>query len=294
MSDHWDKVTIEANLISLPDIYWRLKAIIDERDYSMQDVAQLIIFDPGLTARLLRIVNSAYFGFSAKIDTVNHAVSILGVQQVHDLVLTTSIADALGDYECAHLDIRQFWLRSVYRAIAARELAVACNLMDSERMFVAGLLSGIGHLIMYQSVPVLAQRAQREARESARPLHLAEREMLGFDHAQVAAILMRNWKLPKSMVSVIEHHLEFDPDADYLLDAAVVHLAALFGDAFSRNLPLDEVLADANSQAWDITGLDIGQCEPVDAVVAGQLNQVVNMLFPKLQLTPGHDLPVAR
>jgi HD-like signal output (HDOD) protein len=294
MSDYWDQVTIEANLISLPDIYWRLKAIIDERDYSMQDVAQLIIFDPGLTARLLRIVNSAYFGFSAKIDTVNHAVSILGVQQVHDLVLTTSIADALGDYECEHLDIRQFWLRSVYRAIAARELASVCNLMDSDRMFVAGLLSGIGHLVMYQSVPVLAQQAQREARESSRPLHLAEREMLGFDHAQVAAILMRNWKLPPGLVGVIEHHLEFDPDADYLLDAAIVHLAALFGDAFSHNLSLDEVLADANSQAWDITGLDTGQCEAVDALVAGQLNEVVNMLFPKLQLTPGYDLSAAR
>ena len=294
MSKHWDEVTIEANLISLPDIYWRLKEIIDARDYSMQDVAQLIIFDPGLTARLLRIVNSAYFGFSAKIDTVNHAVSILGVQQVHDLVLTTSIADALGDYECEHLDIRQFWLRSVYRAIASRELAVVCNLMDSERMFVGGLLSGIGHLIMYQSVPVLAQRAQREARESARPLYLVERELMGFDHAQVAAVLMKNWKLPQSMVSVIEHHLEFDPDTDYLLDAAIVHLAALFGDAFAQNQPLDEVLADANSQAWDITGLDTGQCEAVDAVVAGQLNEVVNMLFPKLQLITGHSLPVAR
>jgi HD-like signal output (HDOD) protein len=287
MSNHWGKVTIEANLISLPDIYWRLKEIIDARDYSMQDVAQLIVYDPGLTARLLRIVNSVYFGFSATIDTVNHAVSILGVQQVHDLVLTTSIADALGDYECEHLDIKQFWMRSVYRAIAARELAVVCNLMDSERMFVAGLLSSIGHLIMYQSVPVLAQQAQREARESGRPLHLVEREVTGFDHAQVAAVLMKNWKLPPSLVTVVEHHLEFDADADYRLDAAIVHMAALIGDAFAQNLQLDEVLVSANDQAWDITGLDTGQCEAVDVVVAGQLNGVVGMLFPKLQLATG-------
>ena len=287
MSNHWDKVTIEANLISLPDIYWRLKEIIDARDYSMQDVAQLIVYDPGLTARMLRIVNSAYFGFSAKIDTVNHAVSILGVQQIQDLVLTTSIADALGDYECEHLDIRQFWMRSVYRAIAARELAVVCNLMDNERMFVAGLLSGIGHLIMYKSVPVLAQQAQRQARESGRPLYLVEREVTGFDHAQVAAVLMKNWKLPASLVTVIKHHLEFDADADYLLEAAIVHMAALFGEAFAQNMQLDEVLVSANSQAWDITGLDTGQCEAVDVVVAGQLNGVVSMLFPKLQLAAG-------
>ncbi len=287
MNNQWGKVTIEANLISLPDIYWQLKSILDTHDYSIQDVAQLIVYDPGLTARLLRIVNSVYFGFSATIDTVNHAVSILGVQQVHDLVLTTSIADALGDYECEHLDIKQFWMRSVYRAIAARELAVVCNLMDSERMFVAGLLSGIGHLIMYQSVPVLAQQAQREARESGKPLHLVEREVTGFDHAQVAAVLMKNWKLPPSLVTVVEHHLEFDADADYRLDAAIVHMAALIGDAFAQNLQLDEVLVSANNQAWDITGLDTGQCEAVDVVVAGQLNGVVGMLFPKLQLAAG-------
>ena len=82
MGDNWNKVTIEANLISLPDIYWRLKEIIDSHDYSLQDVAQLIVYDPGMTARMLRIVNSAYFGFAAQIDTVNHAVSILGVQQI--------------------------------------------------------------------------------------------------------------------------------------------------------------------------------------------------------------------
>lgn len=283
MSDHWDKVTIEANLISLPDIYWRLKAIIDAHDYSMQDVAQLIVFDPGLTARLLRIVNSAYFGFSAKIDTVNHAVSILGVQQVHDLVLTTSIADALGDYECEHLDIRQFWLRSVYRAIAARELAVACNLMDSDRMFVAGLLSGIGHLVMYQSVPVLAQQAQRQANESGNPLHLVEQEVIGFDHAQVAAQLMQNWQLPESHVAVIKNHLKLDADADFFLETAIVHVSALIGNAFAENKPLDEVMIHADNLAWDATGLDIGHCETIDRLVGEQLNSVINLLFPKLQ-----------
>jgi HD-like signal output (HDOD) protein len=283
MSDQWEKVTIQANLVSLPDIYWRLKEILDSHDYSMQDVAQLIVYDPGLTARLLRIVNSAYFGFAAKIDTVNHAVSILGVQQIKDLVLATSIADALGDYECEHLDIKQFWLRSVYRAIAARNLAGVCNLMDAERMFVAGLLGGIGHLIMYQSIPVLAQQAQREANESGKALYRVEREVIGFDHARVASVLMKNWKLPDSLVTVIENHPEPDPDAEYLLDTAIVHVAAKIADAFSEDRPLDETLVETNRHAWDATGLDIGRCEAVDAEVTEQLNEVVNMLFPKLQ-----------
>ena len=283
MSDQWDKVTIQANLISLPDIYWRLKEILDSHDYSMQDVAQLIVYDPGLTARMLQIVNSAYFGFAAKIDTVNHAVSILGVQQIRDLVLATAIADALGDYECEHLEIRQFWLRSVYRAIAARNLAGVCNLMDGERMFVAGLLSGIGHLIMYQSIPVLAQQAQREANESGKALYLVERDVIGFDHARVASVLMKNWKLPDSLVTVIENHLEPDPDAEYLLDTSIVHVATIIANAFSEDRPLDEALVETNRHAWDATGLDIARCEAVNTEVSEQLNEVINMLFPKLQ-----------
>jgi len=283
MSNQWDKVTIQANLITLPDIYWRLKEILDSHDYSMQDVAQLIVYDPGLTARMLRIVNSAYFGFAAKIETVNHAVSILGVQQIRDLVLATSIADALGDYECEHLDIRQFWLRSVYRAIAARNLAGVCNLMDGERMFVAGLLGGIGHLIMFQSIPVLVQQAQRESNESGKALCLVERDVIGFDHARVASVLMKNWKLPDSLVMVVENHLEPDPDAEYLLDTAIVHVAAKIADAYADDRPLDEALVETNRYAWDATGLDIARCEAVNAEVSEQLNEVINMLFPNLQ-----------
>ena len=154
-------------------------------------------------------------------------------------------------------------------------------------MFVAGLLSGIGHLIMYQSIPVLAQQAQREAEANGKPLHRVEREVIGFDHARVASGLMKSWQLPDSLVAVIEHHLEPDPAADYLLDTAIVHIAALIGEAFAQNRPLDEVLVNVDGHAWDATGLDIGRCEAVDVEVSEQLNSVVNMLFPKLQRAAG-------
>lgn len=283
MSDNWYKVSTAARLITLPDIYWRLKEILARRNYSMDEVSTLITYDPGLTARLLHLVNSAYFGFASQIETVKHAVSILGIRQIEDLVLATSIADALGDYECEHLDVKQFWLRSVYRAIAARDLAAECNLIDSERMFVAGLLSDIGHLILYQSVPVLAQQARRAAHERGLPLHFVERDLLGFDHARVAAALMKNWKLPDSLVSIVQQHLEPDPEANYALEAAIAHIAALFGDAFADGVALDEALMSAHPRAWDLTGLDTGRCVEVDAVVGEQLNGVVETLFPKLQ-----------
>lgn len=280
MSNYWDKVTIEARLISLPDIYWKLKGIIDSHDYSMQDVSALIGYDPGMTARMLRIVNSSYFGFAAKIDTVHHAVSILGVQQIQDLVLATSIADSLGDYQCEQLDVRQFWQSSVYRAIAARNISGECNVIGGERMFVAGLLSAIGLLILYQTIPVLAQQARRRADDSGQALYLAEQETFGFDHARVAAALMDNWQLPASLTALIRNHLEPDPADDFFLETSILHVAVLMSDSLDSGCSIEEALAAVDQGAWDATGMTVEQCSAADLQVREQLSSVVSMLFP--------------
>ena len=130
---------------------------------------------------------------------------------------------------------------------------------------------------------MLVQQAQREANESGKALYLVERDMIGFDYARVASELMKNWELPDSLVTVVENHLEPDPDAEYLLDAAIVHVAAKIADAFSEDRPLDEALVETNRHAWDATGLDIARCEAVNAEVSEQLKEVINMLFPNLQ-----------
>ena len=283
MSKNWDKVTAEMNLISLPDVYWRLKEILPSRDYSIRDIGQIIMYDPGLTVRLLRIVNSAYFGFSSKIETVNHALSILGVRQIEELILTTSVANTFGSYECEQLDMSQFWRGSVYRAITARELAGVCNLMDGERMFVAGLLSGIGHLVMYQSIPQLAHQAKQQAEQTGESLYQVEREVIGFDHVQVAARLMENWKLPDSLIGMIKNHLQVDTNASYLLETSIAHIAAIFGNAYVASEPLKQALSAVDSYAWGRTGLNIKRCEASNAVVEQQLGSVVNLMFPNLK-----------
>ena len=177
----WAKITENAKLISLPDVYFRLKSVLDDPEFCMADVAEMISHDPAMTARLLRLVNSAYFGLAAQIDTVNRAVSMLGTEQVHDLVLTASIAQTFEGITSEVMSMDQYWRRSVYCAIACKELAVLCNVLDSERVFVAGLLRDIGHLIMFQSVPVQVQQAMQHSRRHGVPLFKVERVLLGID-----------------------------------------------------------------------------------------------------------------
>ncbi len=204
----WEKVTANAKLISLPDVYFRLKDILDDSDYNMADVAAVISHDPAMSARLLRLVNSAYFGLAAKIDTVNRAVSMLGTQQVHDLVLAASVAQTFEGIDNQVMDMGRYWEKSVFCAIACKELAVKCNVLDSERVFVAGLLRDIGHLIMFQTVPAQIQQAMQHSRRQGVPLYKVERVLLGIDFAKVGGALMRQWNLPRSLWEPTEFHVE--------------------------------------------------------------------------------------
>ena len=193
MSSVWDQIFSRAQLPSLPDVYLRLKEVLDDPDFCMADVAQVVGNDPAMTARLLRIVNSAYFGLATEIETVNRAVGLLGTQEVHDLVLAVSVAQSFAGMSNEVMNMQRYWKRSVRTAVAAKELASLCNVLDGERLFVGGLLRDIGHLFLYQYAPTKALQALELAKAQQAPLYKAERAVIGADYASVGAELMRQW-----------------------------------------------------------------------------------------------------
>lgn len=136
----WTDIKREAKLVTLPDAYLRLKAILDKKDFAMDDIANAISQDPAITMRLLRIVNSSLYGFSRKIDTVSRAIAMLGTLQVHDLVLATSVGQSFKGMSSEIMDMPRFLRRSVYCAVASRQLVDINSGCDKERVFVAGLL----------------------------------------------------------------------------------------------------------------------------------------------------------
>ncbi len=103
-----------VELISLPDVYMRLRSVIFSSNTSMSDVAQIIVHDPAITARLLKLVNSSFFGLVSQVDTVTHAINLLGTQQVHDLVLATVVVDSFSGFENDSFNIYDFWFNGVY------------------------------------------------------------------------------------------------------------------------------------------------------------------------------------
>ncbi|RDH84029.1 MAG: hypothetical protein DIZ80_07805 [endosymbiont of Galathealinum brachiosum] len=266
-------------LISLPDVYIRLRSVINSPNSSMSDVAQIIVHDPAITARLLKLVNSSFFGLRTKVDTMTHAINLLGTQQVHDLVLATVVVDSFSGFTNDSFNIYDFWFNGVYCAVTARLLAYHCGDIDTERPFIAGLLHGIGHLVTFQKMPEESKKAIELSTQKNIDLYLAEREVLGFDYAQVGAELMREWQLPKSLQDITQFHIEPVKAPDYRLETAIIHIASVITEnALAEKTISPETLA-VNPVCWQLTGLSIEDMPALKQEVDQQASMVMNMLF---------------
>ena len=266
-------------LISLPDVYIRLRNVINTPNSSMSDVAHIIVHDPAITARLLKLVNSSFFGLASKVDTMTHAINLLGTQQVHDLVLATVVVDSFSGFTNDALNIYDFWFNGVYCAVTARLLAYHCDDLDTERPFIAGLLHNIGHLVAYQKIPDETQAADKLATQKNIELYMAERELLGFDYAQIGAELMREWSLPKSLQDITEFHVEPVKASAFKLEAAIVHIASAITKNALAKIPISSETMAIKPECWEITGLSIDDMAELKKEVDAQASMVMNLLF---------------
>lgn len=287
MSTVWEEISTKVKLISLPDVYLRLKEVLDDPNYTMGGVAEVITHDPAITIRLLRIVNSAYFGLATQIDSVSRAVNLLGTQGIHDLVLAASVAQSFEGMSNEVMDMERFWRKSVVCAITSRELASLCNVLDGEHLFVCGLLHDIGHLVLYQMAPGKAQQAIEQAKTHQGSLYQAERSLLGVDYAEVGAALMRHWKLPQSLWEPTEYQIEPEKAEESQLSASLIHIAAMMTEAADRGEQLDDALIRVSPLAWQVTGLSTDRCLDASQKVDAQVSGVMQLIFTSQKSSPG-------
>ena len=264
----------DLKLFTLPDLYFRLRQLLDKPSSSMAEVGKLIGHDPAISARLLRLVNSPFFGIATKIDTVSRAVAMLGTQQVHDLVLTSSVTESFASISPKVINMESFWRRSVFCGMLSRQLASECNVLDCEQVFLGGLLRDIGHLVLYQAVPDLAQQAIESAKMQSSLLYKVERQLIGADFAQVGGALLRSWHLPESLRQMVEYHQEPARATDFRLFATLVHIASRIAD-----LEDTDETPRFDETAVQETGLTQERWEAARDSAGQQTAEVVRLLF---------------
>lgn len=246
---------IEA-LTSLPTVYERVREQLESPDGSVFEVARLVSADPALTARLLRLVNSAMYGHRGEIDNVVRAVQILGLQQVHDLVLAMSLQATFAGIRPARLDMQRFWRSSLLTGLAARAAAQTAAQPMAERLFVIGVLADIGHLVLYQTVPELAAMARREAETGKEALDAAERRIVGCDFAEVGATLMDHWRVPRAFAEAIGAQTLPRLGGEHAVDAAALNLASHIVAADKLGESSEQTAARIDQTVWDLLDVD--------------------------------------
>jgi HD-like signal output (HDOD) protein len=264
-------------LASMPAVYHRVKQVIDDPNGSIGRLAEAMATDPAMTARILRIVNSPYYGYPGRIDTISRALNILGMQQVHDLVLAWAISATLVGIRPALMSMDAFWRDSVARAVAARQLARHAHFIDTERLFVEGLLSNIGHLVLYVRAPELALDASTTAKRTGEPLHEAERRIVGCDYAAVGAALVALWRLPAPFEEPLRCQVEPDTAIEHRLEATILHVAGTLADALSLSAP-----PSIEPQALETLGIDDASLKELGLQLPRQVEGIVGVFFPHL------------
>lgn len=222
-----------AVMLSLPELCLQLRRILDDPDHSRKDVANVMRFDPALTARLLRIVNSPYYGLPHRVSSISQALGILGENELHNLVLVTSLMNLSKSLD-TRMDIARFWKSSVYTAVLARNLSHADLPATREENFIAGLLLNIGKLPLYCKEPTLLTAIDQEMADRGCDELDAERSLAGTDHACVGAVLAESWNFPAQLVELIASHHRPRAGSDNSA-LPLLQLAGYFGDWHERH-----------------------------------------------------------
>jgi HD-like signal output (HDOD) protein len=244
-----------GEFMTLPDIYARIRQTLDDQASTHTDVAEVLATDPAISARVLKIANSAFYGRSGTITRISQAVSLLGTQQVHDLVLATVVIDGTAGLHDSKSSLKAFWQLSLTIASAAKLIAEESGILDSERVFVAGLISQLGQLVVNQALPTDSARLQQQAASHSSDLAALQRESLGFDHAAVAAALFEMWKLPRELSEPIRWHTQPGQAPESNLEASILHIASVLSSSIVNDAPLDTVLSSLDEAAWQTTAL---------------------------------------
>ncbi|NKB35808.1 MAG: HDOD domain-containing protein [Gammaproteobacteria bacterium] len=273
-----------GELVSLPEVYIKIQQLYADHDASMGDFERVVSTDPALCAKVLKIGNSAFFGFATKIDSVSRALMIMGTAQLHDLVLASSAISAFDGISNNLIDMKTFWRRSIQCGVLARLLGSQCNILDTDRLFLVGLLHDIGHLVMYSQLPEQAKQTLERSREEHRPAYLLEREIIGFDYAEVSCALMRNWSLADTIINPLENHLTPGRASLYELETSIIHIA--------NSLAIkDELGEQAGTQvppivpvAWQTTGLTLEIVQAVESESRQHVEEAVSLFIPGPEL----------
>ena len=201
------------SIAPLPHVASRVVQVAEDERFSAYDLAAIIATDTAMTAKILRLANSAYYGFPRRIATVRDAVVLIGFRAVRATALAAAVVDLFPDKGGSRFSADLFWAHSVACTSVAEALAKDGAGVRPDEAFTAGILHDVGRLVLAQYAQDSFNQSLDRALQQGVPLESAEIAVLGYDHAEVGAGLTHRWNFPTKICAAIENHHQLDAEA---------------------------------------------------------------------------------
>jgi diguanylate cyclase (GGDEF)-like protein len=195
-----------GKLPTLPGVAIKILETVQDQKSGLRELAEILSTDPPLSAEVLRLINSSYYGLNTRIISVQHAVKLLGATTVKNLALSFSVVKSFQTDDSDEFDYTQFWKDSLFSAVAMKSMAKNVSRQKADDAFVLGLLHNIGILTLNQCMPDQYSLVLAEKRKKQSTYHEAEQQVLGFTHMDIGSLLVKKWGLPDTFYTPMRHH----------------------------------------------------------------------------------------
>lgn len=247
----------EVHLPESPELIVEFNKIVDDPTSSANDIAAVVSRSPSMAALLLKIANSAAYGFVSKIDTLSRAVALLGTREVGVLAMVISSVQFFRDLPKDLIDMATFLRHSVACGLLSRILGAQAKVPHTERLFLAGLLHDIGRLVWYRYFPEQAKLVLNMAKTTGLSVFELETECMGINHTQIAGYLLKKWKFPETLANCIIYHHSPSRSTEPA-EPSIVHLADIAVNALGLGHSGGHIIPHFDPRGWYQLGIAPG------------------------------------
>ena len=225
-SDIIDKVD---SLSGVPTIAVKILSLLESRNVSASDIEKFILMEPGITANIIKLINSPYFGLPSKVASIRQALVLLGFKRISHLIISICMKSLLDKpVEAYGLDPEGLWLHSVTTSIISEIIIEELSMEYSDELFTAALLHDIGKFILGKFIKEDIKAIEDLSVNHGVPFERAEQMILGFDHAEIGALILKKWRFPENIINSVRWH--HSPESSSIKDDIIVdtvHIANL-------------------------------------------------------------------
>lgn len=261
-----DLILSIKDLPTLPTVAMQVMSLTQDPESSMSDIVTVIQNDPAITTKILRISNSAFYGMRQKIDSINRALVVLGMNEVNNLITSISVFKTFPiSHDKPSFDREKFWEHCALTGEIAKNISVKLGMKIMSEVFTAGLLHDVGKIIMDQYFHDQFTEALELSYSQKIPLYDAEKQVFGVNHAQIGGWIAERWKLPRNLTDSILYHHKPDRSMNYKLLTAIVDIANTFSKIADCSFSGEQVqVVIEETTAWSLISAEIPAVNNID------------------------------